>query len=187
MTLFLFVLAGILIAAMRGRKDRTFTPSQIVNAHALWLPVAGFLLHGLFDWAPSFALRTAGPLTLSYELCILLFFFFNRKERFPAILMTAGTLSNFAVIAANHFRMPVSPAALAMYPGLTPEAVAAKKVNYFIASNGSRLYLLADVIPLPLGKLSGFISVGDLLLGVGLMLFTARMMIRLPKPEELTM
>ena len=161
MTLFLFVLAGILIAAVRGRKDRTFTPSQIVNAHALWLPVAGFLLHGLFDWAPSFALRTAGPLTLSYELCILLFFFFNRKERFPAILM--------------------------MYPGLTPEAVAAKKVNYFIASNGSRLYLLADVIPLPLGKLSGFISVGDLLLGVGLMLFTARMMIRLPKPEELTM
>lgn len=184
MTLVLFAAVGVLIAAVQGKKNGAFMPAQIAQVRALWLPIAGLLLHGLFNWLPSLAGRAAGPLTVAYESCILLFLFFNRKKLLPVFLMAAGTLSNFAVIAANGFRMPVSPAALAMYPGLTPGVVAAKKINYFIAVGGARLYALADWIPLPLGKLGGFISVGDLLLGVGLMFFTARVMTRTGSPHR---
>ncbi|MDF2632370.1 MAG: hypothetical protein K0Q85_966, partial [Caproiciproducens sp.] len=89
----------------------------------------------------------------------------------PVLLIAAGTICNYSVIALNHFRMPVSPAALAMYPGMTPEAVYAKKVNYFVATNGAKLYFLGDVIPVHLKRVGGFFSIGDVLLGFGIMIF----------------
>lgn len=184
MTLLFFVLAGVLIALFRGKKSGDFSFSGLTEIHAVWLPILGFLLHALFGFAPEFARSIAPALTLAYELCILIFCWCNRAEKVPVLLMTAGTLCNFAVIAANSFRMPVSPAALSMYPGMTALEVAAKKTNYFIADAGTRLYALADIIPLPLGKLGGFISAGDLLLGVGLMLFTARFLERTARKER---
>lgn len=172
MILFAFVLVGIVAGLVmnwrRGKKNHLQGVSRI---RGLWLPLAGILLHGSFSFLPGFALRYAAVITTTDYLCILAFLFLNRQRKVPAALMASGSLSNFAVIAANGFRMPVSPAALAMYPGMTPEAVYAQKVNYFIAQNGANLYLLGDVIPVPLHGLSAFISVGDLFIGSGLMLF----------------
>lgn len=172
MILFAFVLAGIIIGFVLNRRGGKKTHLQGVSSiRGLWLPLAAVLLHSTFTFLPGFALHYAAVLTSTGYLCILAFLFLNRKRKVPAALMAAGTLSNFAVIASNGFRMPVSPAALAMYPGMTPEAVYLQKVNYFIAQNGANLYLLGDVIPVPLRSLGGMISVGDLLIGFGLLLF----------------
>lgn len=172
MILFAFVLIGIIAAViMNKRSGRKNNLQGVSSIQGLWLPLAGILLHGAFSFLPGFALRYAGVITCISYLCIFGFLFLNRQRKLPSALMALGALSNFAVIAANGFRMPVSPAALAMYPGMTAEAVYSQKVNYFIALKGANLYPLGDVIPVPLRVLGGFISVGDLLLGLGLLLF----------------
>ena len=172
MILFAFILAGILIGLLANWRHGKKNDFQgISRIHGLWLPIAGVLLHGSFSFLPNFALHYAGIITCTGYLCIFSFLFLNRKKKLPIAFMAAGSLSNFSVIAANGFRMPVSPASLAMYPGMTAEAVYARRVNYFIAQNGAHLYFLGDIIPVPLRTLGGFISVGDLLLGFGLLLF----------------
>jgi len=172
MILFIFILAGMIIGlVMNWRRGKKNTLEGISHLHGLWLPVAGLLLDNSFSYLPDFALHYAGIITCASYFCVLCFIFLNHEKKLPAVFMAAGSLSNFAVIAANGFRMPVSPAALAMYPGMTAEAVYAKKVNYFIAQNGANLYYLGDIIPAPLRTLGGFLSVGDLLLGIGLLLF----------------
>lgn len=184
MTLLFFALAGFAAALLRGRKNGGIRLSGLAEIRAVWLPAAAVLLHAAFSFAPSFAKNFAGLLTCSCTGLILLFLFYNRKAKLPAALTAAGTLCNFAVIASNGFRMPVSAAALGMYPGLTAAEVAARKPNYFIAGEGTRLYALADIIPLPLGKLGGYISVGDLLLGAGIMLFVLHYLAPCPSAAE---
>ena len=177
MILFLFALAGVVAAVvLNARRGEKFSLDEVTRIRGLWFPIAGVLLHGLFNWAPALALRYAGLLTCAGYLCIFCFLFLNRERKAPTIFMALGSLSNFSVIAANGFRMPVSPAALAMFPTMTPEALYAKKVNYFVAMNGAHLYPLGDVIPVPLGSWGGFASVGDLLLGVGVALFIVNVM-----------
>lgn len=172
MTLLVFVLAGILIAIIVDlRRGEKITLDGVAEIRALWLPVAGLLLHGLITWAPAFALQYAGILTSITYLSILCFLFLNREKLVPCIIMAVGSLSNYIVIAANGFRMPVSPAALQMFPTMTPEALYAKKVNYFVALHGANFYYLGDIIPVPLPKFGGFASVGDLILGIGLAAF----------------
>lgn len=177
MGLFLFVAAGILTGMLVSwRRAGKVSLAGAAFVRGLWLPVAGFLLDGLFSWFPAFALRFAAPITCASYLCILAFLYLNRAERLPALLMAAGSLSNFLVIACNGFRMPVSPRVLAMFPGLTAEAVYAEKARYFVAQDGAVLYVLGDVIPVPVRALGAMISVGDLLLGVGLLLFIVRVL-----------
>lgn len=162
------ILVGLILNALRGEKT---TLSGIAQMRGLWLPILGALLDGLFSYAPSVAIRAPVLLTVASYSCVFIFLLLNRRYLFASVLMAAGSLSNFCVIAANRFRMPISPAALVMYPGMTPEAVYAKRANYFIATNGAKLYPLGDIIPVPLYGWGGFVSVGDLVLGVGLTLF----------------
>lgn len=172
MILFVFVIIGVLVGLMinwrRGVKNSLDAVNRI---HGLLLPIAGVLLEGSFTYLPKLTVHYAGIITCTSYLCIFAFLYLNRTNRAAAGLMALGSLSNFSVIAANSFRMPVSPAVLSMYPGLTAEAVYAKKVNYFIALHGAKLYGLGDIIPVPLRFAGGFVSVGDLILGVGLVWF----------------
>lgn len=172
MVLFLFVLAGILIAAaVNCRRGVKMQYGNVASIRGLWLPVAGLLAELPFSYFPDFAAKVPWLFTgLSY-LCIILFLILNRNRRSAVILAGAGTLCNLLVIICNHFRMPVSVQALAMYPGMTAEAVYARKANYFIASDGARLYFLGDIIPVPIPHIGGFISVGDILLGLGIACF----------------
>ncbi len=179
MLLFIFALAGIVIGfamnRLQGRKNQL---QNISDIRGLWLPIAGVLLHLPFSYFPAFALQFAWLLTTLSSLCIVVFLILNRGRLLPVLFIAAGTVCNYSVIALNHFRMPVSPAALAMYPGMTPEAVYAKKVNYFVATSGAKLYFLGDVIPVPLKRVGGFFSIGDVLLGIGIMIFIISVLIK---------
>jgi len=172
MFLFGFALVGILIGIAlnmyHGKKDHL---RGVYDIRGLWLPILGLLLESIFSYFPQFALQFAGPLTCASYLCIFAFLILNHKKKLPPLLIAAGSLCNFTVIACNGFRMPISPAALVMYPDMTAEAVYAKRVNYFVAQSGANLYFLGDIIPIPLHSLNGFISIGDVLLGFGILLF----------------
>lgn len=185
MILFLFVLAGILIAAAvnysRGVKMQY---GNVASIRGLWLPVAGLLAELPFTCFPVFAAKVPWLFTgLSY-LCIIIFLILNRNRRPAVVLAGAGTFCNLLVIACNHFRMPVSVKALAMYPGMTAEAVYARKANYFIALDGARLYFLGDIIPVPIPHVGGFISVGDILLGLGIACFVALVLTEINRPRR---
>ncbi len=172
MFLFVFVLIGIVISLAinryYGRKNQF---QNVFNIKGMWLPICGLLLELPFSYFPVFALQFAWLLTSLSSVCVFIFLILNRRRWLPVLLIAAGTLCNYCVIAFNHFRMPVSPVALSMYPGMTTEAVYASKVNYFIASNGARLYFLGDIIPVRLPLVGGFLSAGDVLLGFGIMFF----------------
>ncbi|MBW7572619.1 DUF5317 family protein [Caproiciproducens faecalis] len=172
MILFLFVLAGFLAAcAANCRRGTANQYGNISSVRGLWLPVAGLLAELPFSYLPAFAGKVPWLFTgLSY-LCIIMFLILNRRRAAGAILAGAGTLCNLLVILCNNFRMPVSPLALAMFPGMTPEAVYAKKANYFVATHGARFYFLGDIIPVRIPYVGSFISVGDILLGLGITAF----------------
>jgi hypothetical protein len=172
MALFGFALAGILLGlALNLYHGKKSNLKGIYEIRALWLPIAGLLLESIFTYFPRFALQFAGLIICTSYLCIFVFLFLNRVIKIPVVLIAAGSLSNFIVILCNGFRMPVSPASLAMYPNMTAAAVYAQRGNYFIAQSGANLYFLGDVIPSPLGAMGGFLSIGDLLLGFGILLF----------------
>lgn len=171
MILFIFIVVGLLAGFVKNKVQGTrFSFSEVSKLRGLWLPIAGVLLHGVFSFAPRFALRHAPFITCIAYFCIFAFLVINRRYRLPTALMALGSLGNFLVIAANGFRMPVSAAALAMFPGMTAAAVFERKVNYFIVQGKVNLYFLADIIPLPLPRLASFLSVGDLFLGLGILL-----------------
>lgn len=185
MILFVFVIVGIIAGFVKNKVQGThLSLSEVSKLRGLWLPIAGVLLDGTFSFAPRFALRYAPIITCTGYLCIFAFLFLNRQYQLPAALMTAGSLSNFLVIAANGFRMPVSAAALSMFPGITAAAVFERRVNYFIAQGRVNLYFLADIIPVPFRRLTAFISMGDIVLGVGIMLFLIAVISPKPGPKQ---
>ncbi|MFW5933655.1 MAG: DUF5317 domain-containing protein [Actinomycetota bacterium] len=128
----------------------------VVNLAAArqWLPDAGWS-----GWS----------LLLLSQLLIVGFLIANRS--LPGTwLVAAGLALNAIVIAANG-AMPVDPAAIRAI-GMEGAEVAPGK--HTLMTSSTRLPWLADVIPVP--PLRSIISVGDLVLAVGLLPMTHRLM-----------
>jgi hypothetical protein len=120
-----------------------------------WLPDS--------DWAEGLGL---GMMLLSYGLLMALVLL-NRSR--PGMWLAGlGVLMNFTVIALNG-GMPVLAEAAEVASGFTvAEPDLSGSYKHIILDAGSRLTLLADVIPLRLGSLGQVISLGDVFLAVGL-------------------
>lgn len=91
-------------------------------------------------------------------------------------LFALGTLLNFVVIIANGGMMPVSAQAIAL-AGL-PEPAG----THMLLTAETKLWFLADIIPLPVPFLARVISIGDILIYVGIFYFMQKKM--LPAPKE---
>ena len=77
---------------------------------------------------------------------------------------------NFAVIALNGGAMPVSAHVLESAAGtrLAAQLASGEIFAYAPVTDSTRLVFLGDVLALePFGRLLGFASIGDLVLGVG--------------------
>jgi hypothetical protein len=101
----------------------------------------------------------------------------------PVCVIGAGGLSNFIVTLANGGRMPVSPEALVV--GAKDAGVALVKggfiLNYKVADAGTRLRPLCDIIQAR-GIYIYFLSVGDILISIGIF----ALIIQLMEPKLLT-
>lgn len=171
MFLLISVILGLAIGfAMKGSLHK------LENLKGLWFTIAALVVTPVLGLMPEIPLVAKAILISFSYMCILLFAFANRKYPLPAALMGVGALANYVVIAANSFRMPVSPKALEFYAGMTAQAVLEKRADYFVATDGARLLFLGDVINIPIPVVGGFISVGDIVLSAGLLLIVAMMM-----------
>lgn len=156
----LVILAAVGASWARGGRLHRISEGQL---HASWLLFTGLALQILVDiTAPRVSLPDPvflGGLLASQAL-VVAWIWHNRYRR-GMPLVALGLVLNAVVIAANG-AMPVSVEALRA-AGLTePESLTGKHV---LAGAGTRLPLLADVIPVR--PLRTVISAGDVVLAAG--------------------
>jgi tRNA (adenine22-N1)-methyltransferase len=174
MLLIVFFIAGLLIGMFRRGGL-----SGLVRIRGLWLILVSVAAERSLTYLPLCAPQLFPAWTAAFQLArfapLLLFALLNVKD-WRMCLAGLGIALNFAVIAANGWRMPVSWDAPAVQ-GLAGYAsrVQAGAVPAYMLMDvyaGANLWFLSDIIPLnfipsfPLG----YMSAGDLLLSVGLML-----------------
>jgi hypothetical protein len=119
--------------------------------NATWAPRAGFLLI-LLSYVPLVAVVVV-----------------NRDK--PGLWISGiGILMNFSVIAINR-GMPVLTESIQAATQFTLETVTISNFKHVIFDQDTRLGFLADVIPMNILGMSTVISLGDVLLALGLGVF----------------
>lgn len=171
--------AAVLVAYLRGGRMQALAHTQLVGA---WLLFAGLGLQVMVDlavgraWLPDAGVPGWSLLLVSQGLVVL---FLVRNRRLPGVWwVAAGLLLNAVVMAANR-AMPVDPAAIA---ALGVEDATLQAGKHTLMTDQTWLPWLADVIPVP--WLRSIISVGDLVLAVGLFPMTHALMTADPPGDE---
>ena len=171
MLLIIGLLAGLAVGLLRGGSL-----FRLGELRGIWLAVLSIALDTVLKRMPTVELLPKALLTTGCYLCVLLFVLGNRRNAAATWMLSAGTLCNYAVKAANAFRMPVSVRALSVYAGITDAGVRASRPDYFIAENGAKLLPLGDVLYIPFPWQKAFYSVGDVLIAAGVFLLVAAVM-----------
>jgi len=172
------VIAAILFGYLRGGRLRHYLHAPL---HLVFLPAVAFLIEASFAVITDVTSLPAS-VWLGYAVCaeyllLALFIWFNR--RYPGIrLLGLASAANFAVIAANGFRMPVTPLiyekpALA---GFVTRIQAGDLPEYVLVDWNAPLWFLGDTIPL----FNGLASAGDLLMAAAIFVIILHMMTAQP-------
>ena len=167
LVLLVAVLALLLAVATGGRRLTR------VHVRAVRLLVAAAVVQlATSALAPGSGPARAGALVLT---ALLVGLFLAGNARLPGVpLVALGLLLNVVVVGLNA-AMPVSLAAAARAGIAVEDLHLAQDAMREPAGPGTRLRLLADVVPVPLPGRPQVVSVGDVLVaaGVGLLLLTA--------------
>lgn len=136
----------------------------------VWLIIIGFLLERGINYLLSKQIWKLGALTYGLDLLMYVFIFgfviLNKQSR-EIIVMGVGFLLNAIVIFANGGAMPVGNKALE-WLGYVGDL--AEKGLYQVMNESTRFKLLADIMPIRLEKIAFIISLGDIVLCLGLMI-----------------
>ncbi len=168
---------AVVLSAVRGGRLRNLAYAEIT---AGWLLFAGLALQfgvnaaAARGWLPDAGLSGWSVLLVS-QLLVIAFLAANR--RLPGVWLVAAGLALNAVVMAANRAMPVDPAAIAAL-GLDGATVPPGKHTLMTAD--THLPWLADIIPVP--WLRSILSVGDLVLAVGLLPMTHALMTSPPRP-----
>ena len=122
MLLLIGLIAGLAVGALRGGKLL-----RLGELRGLWFAIASLVLDPVLHAVPDIGLWPKGLLTSACYLCVVLFAVVNRRAKVGAALLGTGTVLNYAVRAANAFRMPVSAKALEVYAGISAQEVLAQQ------------------------------------------------------------
>lgn len=166
MVLLIFIAAGLMYSFLTGGRLKNF---ERCTVRQWWLPIASALveltgrtLNGKWDGIPDYVF------VLAQYLLLLAFVAVNIRKDWSLLIFGAGTLMNFAVIAANGFRMPVL---MQLFDKLKPEIATSLQNGeiwgYALAKTDSPLLFLGDVFYIPIPFFNGFASIGDFLIGMG--------------------
>lgn len=149
----------------------------------IWLVIIGVILEGGINALLQRQIWELGVLTYTLDLImyILIFAFviLNRNSR-EIILMGIGFLLNALVIFANGGAMPVSTQALEWVGKLGDIA---DQGLYMMMHESTRFKLLADIIPISLNRIAFIISIGDVILCIGMIILVIRGMINEKEQE----
>ena len=176
------LLIALLVALARGGRIRSFGRIELRYASFI---LVGLALKILIFSAPWKEAVGSGHVIsrILYLLSMALVagaIYFNRQ--IPGLkLMGLGVLLNFLVIAASGGYMPVSAVGVAKVQiSLLPGTMLLNepRTQAIVVTEGTRLWFLGDVIPLPDLLPVNMISVGDIVLCLGVFCGTQRIMLR---------
>ncbi|MEW6662183.1 MAG: DUF5317 domain-containing protein [Bacillota bacterium] len=162
---------GILIGWLRGGRLKNLGNQHI---RLILLAVLAYLLQVGLNYAASremvFITRHVMPFHLFSYFLVFIFIIANRG--LPGmVIMGMGLFLNFVVIAANGGVMPVS--AQNISPSLIELQPSASWALHSLMTGETKLAFLADIISLPFDPLRK-ISIGDVILSLGLFYFLQR-------------
>lgn len=162
------IIAAILVGYISGGRLRNYLNFPL---KAGFLPCLAFLIEASFgqlgEWTGLPANVWLVYAVIAEYLLLALFVWLNRTHRGVKLLGLA-TLTNFAAISANGFRMPVSPL-IYNYPtmaGFVSRIQSGDLPEYVLVDWNGPLWFLGDTIPL----FDGLASIGDLLMAAALFL-----------------
>jgi ADP-ribose pyrophosphatase YjhB (NUDIX family) len=162
---------GILVGWLRGGRLRNLGNQQL---RLVLLALLAFLLQAGMQYAAAREMAEITRLVLPVHLLsyLLLFVFVFANRRLPGMLiMGFGIFLNFVVIMANGGVMPVS--AQNIPPSLIEQQPETSWALHSLMTAETKLAFLADIISLPYDPLHK-ISIGDVILSLGLVFFLQR-------------
>ncbi|MEW6723755.1 MAG: DUF5317 domain-containing protein [Bacillota bacterium] len=179
------LMLSFLVAVVRGGSFGRMARHPFPRAE--WL-VVGLIVQMLPAFAPRLGLPGLvawGPyLHLLSYLPLAYFLMGNRRK--PGIMTIAlGMMLNLLPITANGGKMPVSAAAL-QAAGLPDwvEALAAGHATHTLINETTGLAFLGDVLYLPRQyPLAAAISIGDIVLAIGIFVLIQHLMLREPAAQ----
>ncbi|KAA0548515.1 hypothetical protein FZW96_08055 [Bacillus sp. BGMRC 2118] len=173
------ILIAIVIALFRGGS---FTNLADMKLKAKWIfpvlllvQIIIFITQGKFEFIGSFS----NYIFILIYVVGLVFLWTNRHQH-GFILIFFGVLLNFIVMAVNGGRMPVSEeAAIILDPSFVEALKSGLYGKHALITESTRLALLGDIIPLsaPYPK-EQVISIGDVIMNVGVFIFIQKIMIK---------
>lgn len=180
MLLVYFIVAAIPLGYLLGGRLSNYSHQPL---KCIALPCLAFLIEASFG---VLAERVAGPASrwLGWAVCLeyllLAAFVWANRRRRGVKLMGLATACNFLVICVNGFRMPVTPLIYdyAKYAPLVERIRSGALPEYVLVDWNGPLWFLGDTLPI----FGGLASVGDLLMGAGLVLLIVHLM--RAKPES---
>jgi len=176
------IFAAVLLGYLTGGRLGNYINAPL---NMVLLPSIAFLIEASFGLLSNQSAIPASiwlPCAVCAEYIILaLFVWVNRHYR-GVKLLGISTAVNFAAMAVNGFRMPVSPL-IYNYPemaGFIERIESGRLAEYILVDWNAPLWFLGDTIPL----FSGLASVGDLLMAAALFLIVFFMMKAKPAQSE---
>lgn len=165
---------SLLVALLRRGGLRRISQLEF----SFWpLVLFAALLQGLLPFTGTNLGRATALVTLILSYLFILFALYENRDNFSLRLAALGVALNFVVILANG-GMPVSPELLGEIHGEKSVSVLEEGARDFVhvpLTQRSRLQAFSDVIPLkPPYPLPNLISIGDVLLSLGVFLYLER-------------
>ncbi|CAM2919367.1 DUF5317 domain-containing protein [Paenibacillus sediminis] len=180
------IVISIIVALFRGGNFKKFTEDLHLKRGWIFplllvVQLFVFIFQTRIDWLAS----ASNYLYLSVYVIGLYFLWINRHHH-GFNLIFAGVLLNFIVMAANGGRMPVSEEAATI---LDPHFVQALKEGLYakhqLLTEHTWFGFLGDIIPLttPYPR-SQVISIGDVVMNVGVYIYIQHLMLPVKKQED---
>lgn len=174
MLLVYFVIAAVPLGYLLGGRLRNYLNAPLKMA---LLPCIALLiessLNRIADFLPFPVSAWLGYVVCAEYLLLAVFVWLNRHHR-GMKLLGASTAVNFSVIAANGFRMPVTPI-IYEFPELASfvqRIEAGELPEYVLVGWDGPLWFLGDTIPI----FGGLASVGDILMAASILLIIVFLM-----------
>ena len=177
----LVVTLAVGVSLARGGRFRNIAAAPL---HRGWLLAAGVGLQVVVDVAAGRGMLPAGLWStyalLSLSQVLVLLWVVSNRHLPGLVLVAAGLAMNATVMAANG-AMPVAPEAIA---ALGIDGAVVPPGKHMLLDASTRLPWLADVIPVP--PIRSIISVGDIVLAIGLLPLTHALMTWRAADEDVT-
>jgi hypothetical protein len=157
------IIVGFLLAWLRGARLSVLADLRV---RAVWLVFVALAIQLSIFTPISPAVPAALEVSLHLASYALLLLFVLANIRLPGLVVAAvGFACNLVAISSNGGRMPVSESSWKASGAAVPAA--GTDGNVVLSDSDTRLWWLGDIVPLPLGPLANTVSVGDLLLLIG--------------------